>query len=299
MEPTGRPKELGDFLKARRAQLSPREVGLPETRRRVAGLRREEVAQLASISVDYLTRLEQGRVQASASVLATLARALQLSEDQQAYVYELAAKPFRRRPAEKTRPAMKRLLDQLASTPAMVLGRRLDIVAWNHAAAALFTDFSRYPAARRNYVYLLFADRSMRSLHVSWEEAARTAVAALHLEAAREPAAPELADLVGELAVHHPEFRTWWAAHHVSSAGYGVKRYRHPVVGELELDCDMWESPDGSGQRLMVLTAEPGSASDEGLQILASWTAGLPSGDAGEGRAEGVAEVGDVDAQLP
>ncbi|WP_410672300.1 helix-turn-helix domain-containing protein [Amycolatopsis sp. cmx-4-68] len=278
MEPTGQPKELGDFLKARRAQLSPHDVGLPDpdTRRRVAGLRREEVAGLAAISVDYLTRLEQGRVPASAAVLATLAKALRLSDDQQAYLHELAGKAYRRprrRAGEKLRPAMKRLLDRLAETPAMVLGRRLDVVAWNAAAAALFTDFARYPANRRNYVYLLFADPQMRALHVDWEEAARTAVAALHLEAARDPDAPELADLVGELAVHHPEFRTWWAAHHVTSTGYGVKHYRHPVVGELTLDCDMWESPDGSGQRLMVLTAEPGSPAHEALGILASWTA--------------------------
>jgi len=278
MEPTGQPKELGDFLKARRAQLSPHDVGLPEpaSPRRVAGLRREEVAQLAAISVDYLTRLEQGRVQASSSVLATLARALRLSDDQQSYVYELAGKPFRRprrRAAERLRPAMKRLLDQLAETPAMVLGRRLDVVAWNEAAAALFTDFARYPPNRRNYVYLLFADASVRALHTDWEEAARTAVAALHLEAARDPDAPELADLVGELAVRHPEFRTWWAAHHVTSAGYGVKRYHHPVAGDLTLDCDMWESPDGSGQRLMVLTAEPGAPAREALRTLAAWTA--------------------------
>ncbi|MGK3208483.1 helix-turn-helix domain-containing protein [Amycolatopsis sp. MEPSY49] len=278
MEPTGRPKELGDFLKARRAQLNPRDLGLPEpsSPRRVAGLRREEVAQLAAISVDYLTRLEQGRVQASSSVLATLARALRLDDDQQSYVYELAGKPFRRprrRAGEKLRPAMKRLLDQLPETPAMVLGRRLDVVAWNESAAALFTDFARYPANRRNYVYLLFADPQVRALHMDWDEAARTAVAALHLEAARDPDAPELAELVGELAVHHPEFRTWWAAHHVTSQGYGVKRYHHPVVGELTLDCDMWESPDGSGQRLMVLTAEPGSAARDGLRILASWAA--------------------------
>ncbi len=278
MEPSGRPKELGDFLKARRAQLSPHDVGLPEpaSPRRVAGLRREEVAQLAAISVDYLTRLEQGRVQASSSVLATLARALRLSDDQQSYVYELAGKAYRRprrRTGEKLRPAMKRLLDRLGETPAMVLGRRLDVVAWNESAAALFTDFGRYPANRRNYVYLLFADAAVRALHTDWEEAARTAVAALHLEAARDPDAPELADLVGELAVHHPEFRTWWAAHHVTSAGYGVKRYHHPVVGDLTLDCDLWESPDGSGQRLMVLTAEPGSPAHEALRILASWTA--------------------------
>ncbi|MCR6484981.1 helix-turn-helix transcriptional regulator [Amycolatopsis sp. OK19-0408] len=278
MDPTGRPRELGDFLKARRGQLEPRDVGLPEpgTRRRVAGLRREEVAQLAAISVDYLTRLEQGRVPASAAVLPTLVRALRLDDDQQAYLYELAGKPFRRprrRSAEKLRPAVKRLLDRLGETPAMVLGRRMDILAWNESAAALFTDFAAHPANHRNYVRLLFADERMRALHVDWPEAARTAVAALHLEAARDPDAPELADLVGDLSIHHPEFRTWWAAHHVTAAGYGVKRYRHPVVGELTLDCDVWDSPDGSGQRLMVLTAEPGSPAHEALRILASWNA--------------------------
>lgn len=270
-------RELGDFLKAVRSRLTPREVGLPEsdTLRRVTGLRREEVARLASISVDYLTRLEQGRVPASASVLATLARALRLTEDQQSYVYELAGRTSRRRRrgAETMRPAMRRLLDQLTETPAIVFGRRMDILAWNASAAALFTDFARYPAARRNYVYLLFADPRLRALHTDWADAARTAVASLHMEAAQDPGAPELTDLVGELAVHYPEFRTWWAAHHVTTASYGVKHYRHPVVGDITLDCDMWDSPDGSGQRLMVLTAEPGSPSHEALRILASWAA--------------------------
>jgi transcriptional regulator with XRE-family HTH domain len=164
---------LGDFLQARRGQLTPREVGLPGkgTPRRVTGLRREEVARLASISIDYYTRLEQGRVPASASVLATLARALRLDDDQQTYLYEVAGKSPgrpRRRVTQRIRPAMRRLLDQLTETPAMVLGRRLDIVAWNAGAAALFTDFARIPPARRNYVRLLFTDPQVRSLHVDW-----------------------------------------------------------------------------------------------------------------------------------
>lgn len=271
-------KELGNFLKARRAQLTPREVGLPDpdTRRRVAGLRREEVAQLAAISVDYLTRLEQGRVRASDSVLAVIARALRLTDDHRSYLYALAGKSFdapRRRTGEKIRPAMRRLLEQLTETPAIVLGRRMDVLAWNTPAAALFTDFSRYPARHRNYVYLLFADPRIRALHLDWEEAARTAVAALRMEAARDPGDPELSDLVGELAVGYPEFRTWWAAHHVTTASYGTKHYRHDVVGELTLDCDMWDSPDSSGQRLMVLTADTGSPSHESLRILTSWAA--------------------------
>jgi transcriptional regulator with XRE-family HTH domain len=268
---------LGDFLKARRAQLTPHAVGLPEagTRRKVAGLRREEVAQLAAISVDYLTRLEQGRVQASASVLITLSRALRLDDDQQAYLYELAGKaPLpRRRPAQRARPAMRRLLEQLTQTPAVVLGRRLDILAWNAGATALYTDFARLPARRRNYVRLMFADPVVRALHADWEHDGRRVVASLRMEAAKDPADPELAVLVGELSVQDPDFRTWWASHQVAGTGYGTKHYRHPLVGDLTLDCDTWDSPDGSGQRLMVLTAEPGTPSYERLRILCSWNA--------------------------
>ena len=143
------------------AGLRPAETN---SRRKVGGLRREEVAALAAISVDYYTRLEQGRVRASATVLATLARALRLDEDQQRYLYELAgkadARPRQRRPAQRVRPAMRRLLDQLTATPAVVLGKRLDILEWNSAAAALYTDFSLIPDGRRNYVWLLFTDWS-------------------------------------------------------------------------------------------------------------------------------------------
>jgi transcriptional regulator with XRE-family HTH domain len=268
--------QLGAFLKARRAELTPREVGLPDhdMNRRVAGLRREEVAQLAAISVDYYTRLEQGRKQASASVLATLARALRLDEDQQTYIYALAGKARpRRRTAQRLRPPMRRLLDQLTETPAIVLGRRMDILAWNAMASALYTDFDALRPTQRNYVRLLFADPAMRALHRDWEEAARTAVAALRMEAATDPDDADLAVLVGELSVQDSDFRTWWAAHHTTSASYGTKNYRHPIVGDLALDCDMWTSPDGSNQRLMAVTAEPGTPSYQGLRILASWTA--------------------------
>jgi transcriptional regulator with XRE-family HTH domain len=278
--------ELGAFLKARRAELTPREVGLPDDARdrRVAGLRREEVARLAAVSVDYYTRLEQGRKPASASVLATLVRALRLDEHQQKYLYTLAGKSAdrpRRRTAQRPRAAMRRLLDQLTETPAIVLGRRLDVLAWNPMASALFTDFDALRPAHRNYVRLLFTDPAVRALHADWEHAARTAVAALRMEAADDPDDPALAVLVGELSVQDADFRTWWAAHHAGGAGFGTKRYRHPVVGELTLDCDMWAGPDGTDQRLMVLTAAPGTPSHEGLRILSSWAA-TPA-DAGDG----------------
>jgi transcriptional regulator with XRE-family HTH domain len=269
---------LGEFLRARRSALTPRMMGLPETesQRRVSGLRREEVAQLASISVDYYTRLEQGRVAASASVLAILARALQLDEDQRAYLYELAGKAStlpRRSRTESMRPAMRRLLEQLSESPALVLGRRMDILAWNTAASALFLDFERVPNAHRDYVRLLFTEPDMRALHVDWDAAAETAVASLRMEAARNPGDSRLAALVGELSVSDTPFRRWWAAHTASTATYGTKHYRHPLVGRLDLDCDIWTSPDGSEQRLMVLTAEPGTPSHEALRFLASWAA--------------------------
>jgi transcriptional regulator with XRE-family HTH domain len=273
--------ELGAFLRARRAQLRPHDVGLPESdsHRKVKGLRREEVAQLAAISVDYYTRLEQGRVRASASVLTTLARALRLDEDQQSYLFQLAGKADARprgRPRQKVRPAMRRLIEQLDQTPAVVLGARMDILEWNHAAATLFTDFSSIPSGRRNYVRLVFTDPAVRAMHQQWEHDARDAVAALRMEAARNPDDPELAQLVGELSLQDIDFRNWWAEHRVNSSSYGTKHYRHPLVGDLTLDCDTWDSPDGSGQRLMVLTAETGTPSSDALRILGSWAQEQP-----------------------
>ncbi|WP_410569100.1 helix-turn-helix domain-containing protein [Amycolatopsis sp. cmx-4-61] len=279
MTPDSDPRALGAYLKARRAQLTPQDCGLPEPEagRRVAGLRREEVAHLAAISVDYYTRLEQGRVRASAPVLTTLARALRLDEDQQRYVYELAGRadalPRRRRAGQSVRPAMRRLLAQLTGTPALVLGKRLDILAWNQAAAALFTDFEAIPPDERNYLRLLFTNPEVRELHEKWNHDAREAVAALRMEAAADPGDPALARLVGDLAIQDRDFRTWWAEHHVNSASYGTKSYRHRQVGRLTLDCDTWASPDGSGQRLMVLTAEPGTPSHDALLLLTAWKA--------------------------
>ncbi|SNX88370.1 helix-turn-helix protein [Streptomyces sp. TLI_55] len=284
------PRALGAFLKARRAQLDPRECGLPESDsvRRIAGLRREEVAALAAISVDYYIRLEQGRVRASAPVLATLARALRLDDDQQRYLYELAGRtddrPRRRPSVQQVRPPMRRLLDQLAHAPALVLGKRLDILAWNAAATALYTDFAAIPAARRNYLRLMFLDPAVRGMHREWAHDARDAVAALRMEAAADTDDPDLARLVGELTTQDPDFRVWWAEHRVNSATYGTKNYRHPLVGDLTLDCDTWAAADGSGQRLMVLTADPSGPSHDALRILTSWAAKPAAPDAARNR---------------
>ncbi|MFB7311891.1 helix-turn-helix domain-containing protein [Streptomyces sp. NPDC056192] len=269
--------ELGDFLKARRAELSPHVVGLPDTGalRRVPGLRREEVAQLAAISTDYYTRLEQGRLQASAPVLATLARALRLDDDQRAYLHGLAGKNTarpRRRAAQRVRPQLQRLLDQLTETPAMILGRHMDILAWNSLAAALIKDFATIPESQRNYVRLAFIDPTVRKMFADWENTARACVAFLRMEAAQYPEDPRLSALVGELSVQDADFRRWWAAHDVASKTSGTKTLRHPIAGELTLDWEMLACTTDPDQQLMVMTAEPGTPSHNALHFLASWT---------------------------
>lgn len=278
MSSSTRRNELGDFLKARRAELSPRAVGLPDSagQRRVSGLRREEVAQLAAISTDYYTRLEQGRLPASAPVLQTLAEALHLDEDQRRYLFGLAgketAKP-RRRTLQKVQPQLRRVLDDLTSTPAIVMGRRMDVIAWNPLAAALITDFGRVPEKHRNYVRILFTDPMMRSLYADWKGVARTAVAQLRMAAAKYPDDPRLTALVGELSVQDADFRTWWAAHHVAALSVGTKVLHHPVAGELSLDWDTLSASTDPDQQLVVWTAEVGSPTHDRLRILASWAA--------------------------
>ncbi|MFA3878622.1 helix-turn-helix domain-containing protein [Streptomyces sp. MMCC 100] len=270
--------ELGDFLKARRMELVPAAVGLPDTgsRRRVKGLRREEVAQLASISTDYYTRLEQGRRQASHPVLDSLARILQLDEDERAYMFELAGKDAtrpRRRTTQKVHPQLQRLLDGLVTVPATVLNRRMDVLAWNPMASALLTDFARIPEKQRNYVRLVFTDPAVRALYPDWEGVAHTCVAQLRMEAARDPNDPRLTSLVGELSVQDEDFRRWWGAHHVAVRGMGTKVFRHPVAGDLTLDWDTLTSASNPDQQLVTWTAEPGSPSQDGLRFLSSWAA--------------------------
>ncbi len=272
---------LGEFLKTRRAELSPRTVGLPDSGapRRVAGLRREEVALLATISTDHYTRLEQGRIQPSAAALAALVRVLHLDDEQRDYVFELAGKlagRSRRRTAEKVQPQLRRVLDDLTAIPGLVLGRNLDILAWNRLAAALLTDFAKVSEKQRNYVHILFTDPAMKSLHADWETAARMCVAQLRTRAATYPDDPRLAALIGELSVQNPEFRKWWGTHHLVARTKGTKSFNHPIAGTLTLAWDTLTSGTDTEQELVLWTAEPGTPSYDGLQILSSWNATLP-----------------------
>jgi transcriptional regulator with XRE-family HTH domain len=272
--------ELGAFLRARRSELGASDVDLPEggRQRRVAGLRREEVAQLTAISTDYYTRLEQGRIRPSAPVLASLARVLRLDDDQRTYLYEVAgtnaaAAKSRRRAPQKIKPHMQRVLGQITDTPAIVMTPTHDILAWNPLAAALMVDFGEIPERERNFMRLLFTDPRMRSLYPDWEGLARSVVSYIRMEAARKPDDPRLAELVGELSIRDEQFRQWWAGTHVAVKRRGTRTYKHPVVGEITLDWYPLTSDADPDQQLIIYTAEPGSRSEHALRELAAWAA--------------------------
>ncbi|WP_327358633.1 helix-turn-helix domain-containing protein [Streptomyces sp. NBC_01304] len=273
--------ELRDFLRSRRARVAPEDVGIgPHAgRRRVPGLRREELAQLAGVSVDYYVRLERGRnPNVSSAVLDAVARALRLDAAERTHLFDLAKPkpgPARRRPEppQRVRPGLYRVLDALTGTPAMILGRRLDVLAANSLAKALYADFDALPHRERNLARFIFLDPAARELLADWERAARGAVAALRLYAGRHPHDPRLTELVGELAVHDEDFRQWWADHDVLEYTHGTKLYRHPLVGELALEYESLTLPDDPDQALYLYTAEPDSPSAHALQLLATWSA--------------------------
>ncbi|WP_433446106.1 helix-turn-helix domain-containing protein [Streptomyces sp. CA-142005] len=274
--------ELGEFLRACRARVSAEQLGLTTTgHRRVPGLRREELASLAGVSVDYIVRLEQGRVKsASPAILTALARALELRPDEEEYLLRCAAeaglsgggKPTAARKPQLSQ-ATQVLLDSMVNVPALVLGRRMDILAWNSLSSALFTDYSRLPAKRRNHIWLTFLDPEVRGLYANWEQVAQECVAYLRMDAGRYANDPELARLVGELSMKDPDFRRWWSDHKVRSQRQGRKEFVHPVAGELSLDFQVLDIRGATEQSLLVYTAEPHSPSAQALTFLAGWAA--------------------------
>jgi transcriptional regulator with XRE-family HTH domain len=275
---SGKRIELGEFLRTRRAKISPHQAGLTPapTVRRVPGLRREEVAQLAGVSVDYYVRLERGRnVNVSEAVLDAIARTLQLTSDERSYLFTVA-RPARTRPRplppQRVRPGLYRILETLTEAPALVIGRRTDILATNRLARALYTDFDALPRRERNVTRFTFLDENARTLYDDWEGIARTSVAALHLYAGQHPHDPQLAELIGELSLRDPDFRTWWADHDIQRRTYGTKRFHHPLVGDLTLDYEALDVAGDPDQTLGIYTAEPGSPSAQALRLLASWT---------------------------
>jgi transcriptional regulator with XRE-family HTH domain len=277
--------ELREFLRTRRARITPEEAGLAPVPgiRRVPGLRREEVARLAGVSVDYYVRLERGRgVNASEAVLDAIARALRLNDDERGHLFAVA-RPARTRPRplppQRVRPGLYRVLETMTDVPALIVGRRTDVLATNRLARALYTDFDALPHRERNLSRFIFLDEGARELYADWEGVARSSVATLHLYAGQHPHDPRLAELIGELSLRDPDFRRWWADHDVQRRTFGSKHFHHPVVGDLTLDYEALAATGDPDQILGVYTAEPGSASEEALRLLASWTseAAVPS----------------------
>ncbi|WP_327683497.1 helix-turn-helix transcriptional regulator [Streptomyces sp. NBC_00467] len=268
--------DLGDFLRSRRARIQPEELGLtPYGRRRVPGLRREEVAQLAGVSVDYYIRLEQGRgPMVSDAVLDSIARVLRLDATEQAHLKDVARPKKRGTPApsQRVRPGLRLLLDTLSTAPAFVFGRRMDVLAWNALGDAMI-GYTGMSPRERNVPRQIFLDPTAREMYTDWEAVAAEVVGYLRLDAGRHPDDNELSALVGELSVKSEHFRRLWADHQVKEKTHGVKLVSHPVVGELTLPYETLTLPGDPDQMLVVYTPEPGSPTAERLSVLASWTA--------------------------
>jgi len=276
--------EIREFLTSRRARITPAGAGLTSYgSRRVPGLRREEVAVLAGVSVPYYTRIERGEMHGvSDGVLEALARALQLDEAERAHLFDLAralrpmSSPRRRRaPRRRVRPSIRHVLDALTGAAAFVHNARLDNLAANQLGYALYSDmFARAadpgPVNSARYVFL---DPGARDFYVDWDGAAGDVVAVLRLAAGRDPDDRDLSDLVGELSTRSAEFRTRWAAHNVRLHDTGVKELHHAVVGDLTLTYNRTDLAADPGQMLTIWTAEPGSKSAEALSLLGSWAA--------------------------
>jgi transcriptional regulator with XRE-family HTH domain len=273
--------EAREFLSTRRARITPDRAGLPAYggNRRVSGLRREEVALLAGVSVDYYTRLERGDLSgASDSVLDALARALQLDDAETAHLFDLAraanASPLaKRRPkrAEGLRPSIQRLLDAVTEAPALIRNNYFDYVAANRLGRALYAPVFAEPAP--NSARFAFLNPAAHAFYLDWDQVTQELVATMRGEAGRNPYDKRLTDLVGELSTRSERFRILWAAHNVRYHRSGVKRLHHPVVGDVELVYEAFELPADPGLSLSTYTAEPGTASADALKMLASWAA--------------------------
>ncbi|MFC4529521.1 helix-turn-helix domain-containing protein [Sphaerisporangium dianthi] len=272
-------RQLGEFLQTRRSQLRPEDVGVVTygDRRRVPGLRREELALLAGVSASYYSRLEQGQARgASPEVLDALAEALLLDDAERRHLHELAAGTRRggtgRRPApERVGPATRQLIAVLGDVPVVVLGRRSDVLAWNTPGHALFaghlaSDGPDTPRLRPNMARLMFLDAHTRDLYADWNGKARAVVATLRMVSGRRPDDPLLAALVGELTVKSPEFATMWADHRVKAGGDAVYEMRHPLVGAMWVTQQTLQTTDD--QAVVVATTEPGSPSHAAMTLL-------------------------------
>jgi transcriptional regulator with XRE-family HTH domain len=278
--------EIKEFLASRRARITPEQAGLPAYggNRRVKGLRREEVALLAGVSVDYYVRLERGHLSgASDSVLDNLARALHLDDAEREHLFDLARRDTgpsptarRRTPNKPIRPVLRHMLDAITDAPAWIRNDRHDVLATNRLAAALYAPVlaqqhdPRRPANTARFIYL---DPAAREFFTDWDKAADDIAAMLRAEAGRNPYDKNLTDLIGELSTRSEIFRKRWADHNVRHHRTGIKKLHHPAVGDLELDFEAMTLTSDPGLTLLMYTAPPGSPSADGLRLLATWAA--------------------------
>jgi len=274
--------EIRDFLISRRARITPEQAGLPAYggNRRVSGLRREEVAMLAGVSVDYYIRMERGNARGvSDRVLENLARALHLDEAERAHLYDLVRAANNgvhapRRPArQQVRPAVQRLLDGMTMAPVYVRNGRMDVLAANRLGRALFAPLFGSPAKPTNMARFIFLDPAAPEFYQEWDRLASDTVALLRAEAGRNPTDRGLSDLVGELSTRSDIFRVRWADHNVRQHRSGIKHFHHPVVGDISLAYESLELVADPGLVLNGYSAEPGTASEDALNLLASWAA--------------------------
>ena len=276
--------EVREFLTTRRAKVSPDRAGLaPGTNRRVPGLRRTEVALLAGLSVEYYSRLERGEIGgASESVLHAIATALQMDEAEREHLFDLARaasastprRPTRSRRNQPVRPSLQYALDAISGGPALVRNGRMDIIAANALGQALHVDAYTSSPRPVNLARHAFLHRDRAELfYPDWHLAADQMVAILRAEAGRDPYDRDLQDLIGELSTRSDEFRAKWGAHDVRRHATGVKHFRHPIVGRLDLQFEAAELMADPGWKLLIYAAEPGSPTADALQLLASWAA--------------------------
>ncbi|WP_434316172.1 helix-turn-helix transcriptional regulator [Leifsonia sp. P73] len=281
--------DVREFLMSRRAKVTPEQVGLPAgTGRRVAGLRRSEVAMLADVSVEYYAKLERGAIAGvSAGVLDAVARALQLDDTERAHLFDLAraadgipssGRPRRRAtPSPAARPSLHWALEAFTDGVAVVRNAQSDVIAFNALGRAFYSPLIGDGGRTPNLARFQFLDPASRDFYPDWDLFADMCVAMMRAEAGRDPHNPALQDLVGELSTRSDTFRRVWGAHDVRTHGAGTKRFHHPVVGELTLAYEEFAITAEPGHVLLVYTAEPGSPSAERLRLLASWAAERPA----------------------
>jgi transcriptional regulator with XRE-family HTH domain len=276
--------EVRDFLASRRARLTPQQAGLAlyGANRRVPGLRRDEVALLAGISVEYYTRLERGSLsRVSEGVLDGVAGALQLDEAERSHLFDLArtantsATKGRRTAPQRIRPSVQRVLDAMVTAPAWVRNGRSDFLAGNRLGHALYAPIFKDPVRPANTARFTFLDPHAAQFYVDWDRIANGVVGILRAEVGRNPYDRSLTDLIGELSTRSEHFRTRWAAHNVRSHRTGTKKLHHPVVGDLDLTYEAMELSADPGLTLLIYTAEAGSSTQDSLNLLATWSATL------------------------